>query len=154
ARARCAGRAGGSRVARSRYAARNRPDRPRPDIRHVRSACGHGNKASDVRAAGDDTSSRLCATALVVAHAAASSALPAKPTTALNARCSGRVPERNPVVTAPNYLGCTFGLPPGLPGGGITGILPTSGVGALMSGSTFGGHSTPSLRASLSLRLV
>src|SRR3954447_24415570 len=43
------------------------------------------------------------------------------------------------------------GSPPGLPGGGITGVLPTLGVGARISGSTpAGGHSTPSDRASLS----
>ena len=43
--------------------------------------------------------------------------------------------------------------PPGLPGGGITGIfaVPASGAGARISGSTpGGGHSTPSERASLS----
>src|SRR6185312_1368185 len=50
------------------------------------------------------------------------------------------------------YLGWTDWSPPGLPGGGITGILPAGGVGALMSGSTSGGHSTPSVRASLLLR--
>jgi hypothetical protein len=50
------------------------------------------------------------------------------------------------------YFGCTFGLPPGLPGGGITGILPpASGVGARISGSTpVGGHNTPFDFASLS----
>lgn len=49
------------------------------------------------------------------------------------------------------YLGRTVGSPPGLPGGGITGVLPTSGVGARISGSTpAGGHSTPSDLASLS----
>jgi len=38
-----------------------------------------------------------------------------------------------------------------LPGGGITGVLPASGVGARISGSTpEGGHSTPSDLASLS----
>src|SRR5215204_3432969 len=52
------------------------------------------------------------------------------------------------------YFGRTPGSPPGLPGGGITGMLPTSGVGALMPGSTFGGHSTPSLWASLLLKVV
>src|SRR5690348_11284719 len=41
--------------------------------------------------------------------------------------------------------------PPGLPGGGITGILPVSGVGARICGSTLdGGHSVPSDLASLS----
>src|SRR6266576_1777924 len=49
------------------------------------------------------------------------------------------------------YFGRTVGSPPGLPGGGITGVLPASGVGARISGSTpGGGHSTPSDRASLS----
>jgi hypothetical protein len=49
------------------------------------------------------------------------------------------------------YFGRIVGSPPGLPGGGITGVLPTSGVGARISGSTpGGGHSTPSERASLS----
>jgi hypothetical protein len=49
------------------------------------------------------------------------------------------------------YFGCTFGLPPGLPGGGITGIFPASGVGARISGSMpEGGHSTPFDFASLS----
>ena len=44
-----------------------------------------------------------------------------------------------------SYLGRTLGSPPGLPGGGITGMLPVSGVGARISGSTpVGGHSTPS----------
>ena len=48
------------------------------------------------------------------------------------------------------YFGRTEGSPPGLPGG-ITGVLPPSGVGARISGSTpAGGHSTPSERASLS----
>jgi hypothetical protein len=43
------------------------------------------------------------------------------------------------------------GSPPGLPGGGITGVLPASGVGARISGSTpAGGHNTPSDLASLS----
>ena len=43
------------------------------------------------------------------------------------------------------------GSPPGLPGGGITGILPALGVGARISGSTpEGGHKTPSDFASLS----
>ena len=45
----------------------------------------------------------------------------------------------------------TFGLPPGLPGGGIAGLSPVSGVGARISGSTpVGGHKTPSDSASLS----
>jgi hypothetical protein len=49
------------------------------------------------------------------------------------------------------YFGRTEGSPPGLPGGGITGVLPVSGVGARISGSTpEGGHITPSDFASLS----
>jgi hypothetical protein len=50
-----------------------------------------------------------------------------------------------------DYFGRTLGSPPGLPGGGITGVLPVSGVGARISGSTpDGGHNTPSDLASLS----
>jgi hypothetical protein len=49
------------------------------------------------------------------------------------------------------YFGRMLESPPGLPGGGITGVLPVSGVGARISGSTpDGGHNTPSERASLS----
>ena len=49
------------------------------------------------------------------------------------------------------YFGRIVGSPPGLPGGGMTGVLATLGVGACISGSTpGGGHSTPSDRASLS----
>ena len=50
-----------------------------------------------------------------------------------------------------SHFGRTLGSPPGLPGGGMTGVLPVSGVGARISGSTpDGGHSTPSDFASLS----
>jgi hypothetical protein len=50
------------------------------------------------------------------------------------------------------YFGRIVGSPPGLPGGGMTGILPVSGVGARISGSTpAGGQSAPSDLASLSL---
>src|SRR5262249_7685325 len=59
-------------------------------------------------------------------------------------------------VTEPldgNYFGCIDWSPPGVPGGGITGIAPPGGVGCLISGSTFfGGQITPPERASLSLR--
>src|SRR3954471_5274691 len=49
------------------------------------------------------------------------------------------------------YFGRIVGSPPGLPGGGITGVLPVSGAGACISGSTpGGGHNTPSDLASLS----
>ena len=51
------------------------------------------------------------------------------------------------------YFGRTLGSPPGVPGGGITGMLPVSAVGARISGSTpDGGHNTPSDLASLSPR--
>jgi hypothetical protein len=49
------------------------------------------------------------------------------------------------------YFGWTLGLPPGLPSGGMTGVLPASGVGARISGSTpDGGHNTPLDLANLS----
>ena len=55
------------------------------------------------------------------------------------------------VACNPGYFGRKLGSPPGLPGGGITGVLPVSGVGARISGSTpAGGHSTPSDLANLS----
>jgi hypothetical protein len=55
------------------------------------------------------------------------------------------------VQASASYFGRTDGSPPGLPGGGITGVLPVSGVGARISGSTpDGGHKTPSDLASLS----
>src|SRR3954447_14140807 len=60
-------------------------------------------------------------------------------------------PHRRQVPCKPGYFGRTLGSPPGLPGGGITGVLPVSGVGARISGSTpGGGHNTPSDFASLS----
>ena len=47
-----------------------------------------------------------------------------------------------------------LGSPPGLPGGGMTGILPVSGVGNVICGSTAGGgHITPSDCARRLLRL-
>jgi len=57
-----------------------------------------------------------------------------------------------PVIPGiPGYFGRTDGSPPGLPGGGITGVLPMFGAGARMSGSTpVGGHRTPSDLANLS----
>jgi hypothetical protein len=58
-----------------------------------------------------------------------------------------------PVPAKQGYFGRIVGSPPGLPGGGMMGVLPTFGVGARISGSTpVGGHSTPSDRASLSPR--
>ena len=57
------------------------------------------------------------------------------------------------MVLAARYFGRMVESPPGLPGGGITGVLPASGVGARISGSTpAGGHNTPSDFASLSLK--
>jgi hypothetical protein len=44
-----------------------------------------------------------------------------------------------------DHLGWTLGSPPGLPGGGITGVLPAFGVGALIAGSTSGGQMTPAV---------
>jgi hypothetical protein len=55
----------------------------------------------------------------------------------------------------PLYFGLMLWSPPGLPGGGITGVLLLSdfGAGARMAGSTLlGGQSTPSDFASLSPR--
>jgi hypothetical protein len=50
------------------------------------------------------------------------------------------------------HFGRILGSPPGLPGGGIIGVLPMSGAGARIPRSTSaGGHSTPSDLASLSL---
>ena len=69
---------------------------------------------------------------------------------------ANRYPLRSKTLHPPSacksaYFGRTLGSPPGLPGGGITGVLPVSGVGARISGSTpVGGHNTPSERASLS----
>jgi hypothetical protein len=55
------------------------------------------------------------------------------------------------VLSNQGYFGRTLGSPPGLPGGGITRVLPVSGVGARISGSTpAGGHKTPSVLANLS----
>jgi hypothetical protein len=50
-----------------------------------------------------------------------------------------------------DYFGLTEGSPPGLPGGGMTGVLPVLGVCAGIAGSIpGGGQSTPSDLASLS----
>ena len=51
-----------------------------------------------------------------------------------------------------SYFGLKVGSPPGLPGGGMTGVFPDSGAGTRISGLVLaGGHKTPSDRASLSL---
>src|SRR4051794_15165498 len=65
-----------------------------------------------------------------------------------------RSPLSSKRAVARPYFGRRLGSPPGLPGGGMTGILPPSGVGARISGSTpVGGHSVPSDFASLSPRV-
>jgi hypothetical protein len=51
------------------------------------------------------------------------------------------------------HFGRTVGSPPGLPGGGMTGVVPACGVGSLMSGSTLGGQRTPSVCSSFSLKV-
>src|SRR5262249_5949729 len=56
----------------------------------------------------------------------------------------GKSLSRNPPGAICGYFGRCVVSPPGDPGGGITGVLPTSGVGARISGSTpDGGQSTP-----------
>src|SRR5262249_56155469 len=59
-------------------------------------------------------------------------------------------------VTEPldsGYFGWIDWSPPGVPGGGITGIAPPGGVGCLISGSTFfGGQLTPPQPPTPSLR--
>ena len=70
-------------------------------------------------------------------------------------RSSARACQANPLAPQNackrRYLGRIVGSPPGLPGGGITGVLPVSRAGACISGSIpGGGHSTPSARANLS----
>src|SRR5436309_7656290 len=50
------------------------------------------------------------------------------------------------------YLGCTFGSPPGVPGGGITlRCPPLGGVTSISRSTPAGGHMTPFDWASLSL---
>ena len=68
-------------------------------------------------------------------------------------RCdSGLSPQAGGAKEESAYFGLTVGSPPGLPGGGMTGMAPSVlGAGACMSGSTpEGGQSTPSDLASLS----
>lgn len=58
--------------------------------------------------------------------------------------------RRSATMMLVHHFGCTLGLPPGVPGGGITGIRPAFGSGARarMSGSTpRGGRITPSVGA-------
>ena len=52
------------------------------------------------------------------------------------------------------HLGWTFWSPPGLPGGGITGVFPALGVGTLMAGSMSGGQMTPAVWSSFSLSVA
>jgi hypothetical protein len=65
---------------------------------------------------------------------------------------SGLSPQAGGAKEESAYFGLTVGSPPGLPGGGMTGMAPSvEGAGACMSGSTpEGGQSTPSDLASLS----
>src|ERR1700730_8346777 len=64
---------------------------------------------------------------------------------------SSKPEDRTKYLQTAAYFGRTLRSPPGLPGGGITGVLPVSGVGARISGSTpEGGQSTPSDLASFS----
>src|ERR1700680_3440640 len=64
---------------------------------------------------------------------------------------SSKPEDRTKYLQTSAYFGRRLGSPPGLPGGDITGVLPVSGVGARISGSTpEGGHRTPSDLASLS----
>jgi hypothetical protein len=52
------------------------------------------------------------------------------------------------------HLGWTFWSPPGLAGGGITGVFPALGVGTLMAGSMSGGQMTPAVWSSFSLSVA
>ena len=52
------------------------------------------------------------------------------------------------------YFGRRLGSPPGLPGGGSTGVLPVSGVGARISGSTPEGSTTGSAAEPLGDKLA
>src|SRR5262247_1886110 len=61
-------------------------------------------------------------------------------------------PSRHPWGPCGCYFGRTLGSPPGLPGGGMTGVLPPPGGGVTSSRSIVcGGQMTPSDRDSLSL---
>jgi hypothetical protein len=64
-----------------------------------------------------------------------------------------RHPIENIACCEGAYLGCTFGSPPGVPGGGRTLSRPPPGGGTCICGSTpVGGQMTPFDCASLSLR--
>jgi hypothetical protein len=67
---------------------------------------------------------------------------------------AGQTFTKSGLYRSAGYFGCTVEFPPGLPGGGMTGIFPEfSGVGARIWGSTpEGGHNTPLDFASLSPR--
>ena len=65
----------------------------------------------------------------------------------------GQIGQRPLVKTIKRYFGWTFGLPPGLPGGGITGVFPASGVGAFIPASMSGGQITPFVWPSFSLNV-
>jgi hypothetical protein len=61
-------------------------------------------------------------------------------------RCmtNSSAPTRDSDRVRPYYFGCTFGFPPGEPGGGMTLSSPPAGGVFCISGSTpAGGHMTP-----------
>ena len=62
-----------------------------------------------------------------------------------------------PEVAASAYFGCTPGSPPGVPGGGMTGVVPGFGSGGLAWGigavTSAGGRITPPVRSNRSLKL-
>ena len=63
-------------------------------------------------------------------------------------------PHRALASAVASYFGCTLGLPPGEPGGGMILSSPPPGGGTLISGSTpAGGQITPFESASRSLGL-
>jgi hypothetical protein len=74
-----------------------------------------------------------------------------KPVKGLSSKAGRAVKALSSLWQISRYLGRIVGSPPGLPGGGITRMVPVSGAGARIWGSTpAGGHNTPSDCASLS----
>jgi hypothetical protein len=65
-------------------------------------------------------------------------------------------PKLHQLVSVPHvYFGITLGSPPGVPGGGMTGIIPPPAAGAEIPGSTpAGGQITPFERDIPSLRFA
>ena|SRR5215213_2155503 len=66
-------------------------------------------------------------------------------------------PRRSSSATVRGYFGSTSRLPPGLPGGGITGVVPGSGSGGrawgISGAMSLGGRITPPVRSSRSLKV-